>query len=265
MAISHDRYILARDLPDPRDYLYGVEGHHLRKAIPKRVDLRSHCPKVQNQGRLGTCTAHAVAAAFRYEQKVQKLRVIRPSRLFIYYNERKIGKQRKLKHVVRLRDALKSVSKHGVCPESLWEYNDDSRTFWIKPPKEAYNAATLRRVFEYHRIPNEEAKPATFLRLLKRCLADRCPVLFGFSVYESFETGSVMRTGVMVRPNTRKEKFHGGHAVMAVGYDDNKRAVLVRNSWGGEWGTGGHFWMPYSIITDTKITHDFWTVRGVTG
>jgi len=265
MPNSETRHILARDIPDPRDYIYSVEPRHLRQALPMRVDLRPHCPRVQNQGRLGTCTAHAVAAAYSYEQKIQKLRVIRPSRLFIYYNERKVGKQRKLKHVVRLRDALKSVARHGVCPESHWQYTDDPHTFWIKPPQEAYEAASHRRIFEYHRIPIESMKPGLFLRHLKRCLADRCPVLFGFLVYDSFESGSVKRTGVMVKPDTRRESFHGGHAVMAVGYDDKKKAVLVRNSWGGKWGTGGHFWMPYSIVSNPDLAHDFWTVRGVTG
>lgn len=232
-----------------------------------RVDLRPHCPRVQNQGRLGTCTAHAVAAAYGYEQKVQKMRVITPSRLFIYYNERALTHQRKLKHVVRLRDALKAVAKKGVCPESLWRYSQNSHKFWKKPPKEAFDAATRRKVFEYHRIPIESLKPGVFLRHLKRCLADGCPVVFGFNVHESFEkpkTGK-WKNGIMPVPDQKTEECLGGHAVMAVGYDDRKQAVLVRNSWGRHWGRGGHFWMPYEVAGDPKFTHDFWTVRGVTG
>jgi C1A family cysteine protease len=173
--------------------------------------------------------------------------------------------QRKLKHVVRLRDALKAVAKKGVCPESKWRYSQEPHVFWKKPPKEAFDAATKRRVFEYHRIPIESLKPATFLRHLKRCLADRCPVLFGFTVYESFETKAVKKSGVVPEPDRKHEKLRGGHAVMAVGYDDRRKAVLVRNSWGPGWGIEGYFWMPYKLISDPKFAHDFWTIRGVTG
>ena len=256
------QHLLARDVADSRDYLYTLPRHHSREPLPARVDLRPKCSPVWNQGGLGTCTAHAVAAAFTYEQRLQGMRAINPSRLFIFFNERAITGQRGLRPVLYLRDALKAVTKHGVCHESAWPYTEDPKTVRAKPSKDAFAAASTRKVFEYHRIPHSH-KPSVLLRNLKGCLADGSPIVFGVEVYASFETDETRRTGIMPTPDTQHEVFKGGHAVMAVGYDDRKKAVLVRNSWGPKWGVKGHFWMPYKLITNPKLAHDFWTIRGV--
>ena len=263
--MSRTQYNLARDTPDARDSIYSPNKRELRRKLPSHVDLRLRCPRVQDQGAPGTCTAHAVAAAFAFEQRVHRAKVITPSRLFIFYNERALTGQTSVKCVVRLRDALKVVSKLGVCPESMWPYNEDSRVLRLKPPKEAFEAAGSYKIAQYHRIPIGHLKPETFLRHLKHCLADGHPFLFGFMLYESFETEAVKKSGIMPIPDRKHEKLVGGHAVMAVGYNDRRKAVLGRNSWGTDWGINGHFWMPYELIRDPTYAHDFWTVRGVSG
>jgi C1A family cysteine protease len=263
--MSRSRYILARDKPDARDSIYSVKKHELHAQLPHHVDLRRLCPRVQDQGDPGTCTAHAVAAAFAFEQRVHRVRVITPSRLFIFYNERALTGQDSVKCVVRLRDALKAVSKRGVCPESLWPYHEDARVLRLKPPKHAFTAASSHKLGKYHRIPIGHLKPDTFLRHLKYCLADGHPFVFGFTLYEGFESEEVKKSGVMPIPDRKHEKLIGGHAVMAVGYDDRKKAMLIRNSWGTDWGIRGHFWMPYELIKDPTFAHDFWTIRGVSG
>ena len=264
MPESRSRYTLARDVPDARDYVYSLERHQLGDPLSQRVDLRAGCPRVLDQGSIGTCTAHAVAAAFSYEEHRQKIRVISPSRLFIYYNERVLTHQRSLHCVVRLRDAIRAVAKIGACPESLWTYSQDPEKLTKKPPPEAFEAAARHQIVGYQRIPMGSLTPTVFLQYLKRCLADRSPFLFGFTVYESFESDPSLRSGVMPYPDTRREKKKGGHAVMAVGYDDRRKAVMVRNSWGTNWGIRGYFWMPYKVIVNPHLAHDFWTVRGVT-
>ena len=57
------------------------------------------------------------------------------------------------------------------------------------------------------------------------------------------------------------EELLGGHAVMAVGYEESSRRFLVRNSWGADWGLGGYFTMPYAYLTDPALSSDIWTVR----
>jgi C1A family cysteine protease len=265
MGLLKSRFTLARDDPDSRDHVYSLESQQIRGVLPPHVDLRPACSRVLDQGWIGTCTAHAIAAAYSYEQRVQKSPVITPSRLFIYYNERVLAHQRSLNCVVRLRDAIKAVAKRGVCAESLWPYSEDPKVVRSKPPKPAFEAAANHRIVEYHRILIESHKPAIFLVHLKRCLADGRPFVFGFMLYESLESAEVKRTGIMPFPNVKREQLKGGHAVLAVGYDDHRKAVLVRNSWGPNWGVRGHFWMPYRFITNPEFTHSFWTIRGVTG
>ena len=95
---------------------------------------------------------------------------------------------------------------------------------------------------------------------MKGCLAAGYPFVFGFAVYESFESKEVAQSGVVPMPKPG-ERVLGGHAVMAVGYDDEQRNFIVRNSWGSGWGQDGYFLMPYHYLHDPNLASDFWTVR----
>ena len=98
------------------------------------------------------------------------------------------------------------------------------------------------------------------LAQLKGCLAAGYPVVYGFSVYESFESAVVSRTGHVPMPKP-KERLVGGHAVVAVGYDDAKERFIVRNSWGASWGEEGYFTMPFAYLLDPNLSDDFWTIK----
>jgi C1A family cysteine protease len=97
---------------------------------------------------------------------------------------------------------------------------------------------------------------------MKGCLASGYPFVFGFSVYESFESPEVLDTGVVPMPSDGEAQL-GGHAVLAVGYDDATARFIIRNSWGTSWGDGGYGYMPYAYLTDSDLAADFWTIRVV--
>ena len=97
---------------------------------------------------------------------------------------------------------------------------------------------------------------------MRECLAEGYPFVFGFSVYEAFESEEVAKTGRLNLPQ-RGEKQLGGHAVMAVGYDDGEQRALIRNSWGTDWGMKGYFTIPYDYISNDNLADDFWTLRAL--
>ena len=237
------------DLPDTRDLMYSATRSVMKKVASK-VDLRSKCPAVYDQGALGSCTANGLGAAFQFEQIKQKITNWIPSRLFIYYNERVLMNTVNSDSGAYIRDGIKTMNKQGVCAESNWPY--DITKYTQKPPATCYSKALTNQVLSYMRINNSS------LTQLQSCLAEGFPFVFGFSVYESFR--SINKTGVMPMPKP-SEQLLGGHCVMAVGYDDTKHLFIVRNSWGSAWGDKGYFYMPYAYITDTNRCDDFWTIR----
>jgi len=245
------RYGWLPDLPDQRDFTYAAPARVLAR-LPPRMDLRPDCPPVYDQGELGSCTANAIGAAHQFGQLRQdSAKAFPPSRLFIYYNERAIENTIDTDAGAMLRDGIKTVVKQGVCPEPQWPYR--IADFARRPTKVCYRTALDHQVVSYRRL-------AQNLRQMKGCLADGYPFVFGFSVYESFESPAVARTGVVPLP-AAGERVLGGHAVMAVGYEDARARFLVRNSWGTQWGKRGYCFLPYAYLTGAGLAADFWTIR----
>lgn len=245
------KYGWAPDLPDHRDHLYSAPLPILVKLPPKK-DLRSGCPPVYDQGQLGSCTANAISGAIQFDQKKQGVKIFVPSRLFIYYNERDMEGTVNSDAGAQIRDGVKSVANLGVCPETEWPY--DINKFANKPTPKCYTDATKCQAVGYQRLDSSN------LNQLKGCIASGYPFVFGFTVYDAFESQEVAKTGVLNMPGP-KEKVQGGHAVLAVGYDDATQRFTVRNSWGKDWGIKGYFTIPYSYLTTTNLADDFWTIR----
>lgn len=250
---SHQWYGWVPDLPDQRDQVYAAPLAAIGR-LPASVDLRTGCPPVYDQGQLGSCTANAIAGALEFDQIKQGLGdVFAPSRLFIYYNERVMENTVDEDAGAMIRDGIKSVSKQGAPHESLWPYA--IAKFRTKPSAASYKDASRHPAVLYQRVTQHLAQ-------LKGCLAAGYPFVFGFTVYESFESATVGKTGHLGMPKPQ-EKTLGGHAVLCVGYDEKKQWFLVRNSWGTSWGMKGYFTMPYSYLTNPDLADDLWTIRVV--
>jgi len=250
-----------RDLPDHRDLLYSAPLAKL-KALPPKVDLRKHCARVYNQGALGSCTANAIAGAIQFDRRKSKQKPdFVPSRLFIYYNERVIEHTVHYDAGAQLRDGIKAVAKQGVCPETEWPYSDiappdENAPFPAnapagqKPPAKCYGDAARYAAIAYQRVQQT-------LSQMKGCLAEGYPFVFGFTVYEKWYRNP---TATLPLPSAH-ESVIGGHAVLAVGYDDTSQLFTFRNSWGTKLGDKGYFYMPYAYLTDVNLASDLWTIR----
>jgi C1A family cysteine protease len=254
-ASPHGGYGWVRDLPDARDFLYAAPLIRFPQGMPPAVDLRSACPPVYDQGQLGSCTANGLAGAIEFDQRKQGTKECTPSRLFIYYNERVIEGTVTQDSGAQVRDGIKSVVTLGAPPETDWPY--DIQEFAGKPPALAYADAKLDLVSSYARVSQN-------LTQMQGCLAEGYPFVFGFTVYESFESETVAETGLVPMP-APGEAVAGGHCVVAVGYDTAKRLFMIRNSWGADWGMKGYCLMPYEYLLNAQLASDFWTLRSVTG
>jgi C1A family cysteine protease len=238
--ISNTKWI--PDLPDHRDFKYKKTN----TVLPSKVDLRDKCSPVKNQGKLGSCTGNSIASMIE-EEIVEKVTV---SSLFIYFQERKIEGTISSDSGASIRDGIKACYKIGACNEIYYPYDID--LFKNLPSEIAYKDASLRKIKTFHRIDS--------LKDMLNCLASGHSVVMGFSLYESFMSDTVAKTGMMPYPKSN-ERLLGGHAVVAVGYDLNTKMLLVKNSWGKEWGREGYFWMPFKVVQNRYMSDDFWTIR----
>lgn len=250
-----------RDTPDFRDEIVQPRQFMTPMEIPAQIDLRSThpgMPGVYDQGAAGSCTGNAIAGAIEYrirQQANQKEFV--PSRLYIYYNERSIENTVNSDAGAAIRDGIQSVVQWGVCSESpqsdmstVWPYNLNN--LYTQPPTACYTAARKDLVRSYARVPQTtEAMCAV--------LAAGHPIVFGFTVYSSFESQQVASTGMVPLPSGN-DALEGGHAVMLVGYNNATQMFTVRNSWGSKWGDHGYCYMPYAYVEDPNLAADFWHI-----
>jgi C1A family cysteine protease len=236
------------DKLDTRDYKYTVT----KKVTPNIVDLRRYCSPIENQGSLGSCTGQAIAGAIELLNKRNgNHRDI--SRLFIYYYERLILGTVNYDSGAYIRDGIKATNHYGASLESYWPY--DIKKFKQEPIHEAKADALNRKVTRYERITNFNS--------CIDAISNGYPVIMGFHVYSSFMSMNVARTGIMPYPNTKRERLLGGHAVLLVGYNKTKKVFIARNSWGTSWGDRGYFYMPFSVVTNTSMSSDYWIIKSV--
>lgn len=240
------KYGWVPDVPDGRDFLYAAIRPRVRLAAS--IDLRRGCSPVEDQGRLGSCTANALAGILEFLDNHIDGSYEDTSRLFIYYNERAMQKTVAYDSGASLRIGIKTLAKTGSCYEAIWPY--EIAQFTMKPSARCYTQAKSHRIVSYHRIET--------LQEMLACLSEGYPFVFGFTVYENFESPETARTGI-VRMPAKTERALGGHAVMAVGYDQKQKVFIVRNSWGKNWGKAGYCMMPFAYLE--TLAADFWTVR----
>jgi C1A family cysteine protease len=236
-------------LPDLRDAKLQIEPV---TSLPNSIDLSSttNMPPIYDQGQLGSCTGNAIAGAVDFENHRQEGTFLTPSRLWIYYQERVIENTVSHDSGAQIRDGIKAVARLGVCPETDWPY--DISTFASAPAKKDYADSLKDRAVTYQAVPHD-------LFALKSVLAKGTVIVFGFTVYETFESQQVASSGIVPMPSPN-ENVVGGHAVVLAGYDDTVDRFRVRNSWGTSWGQGGYFEMPYLYVTSPSLASDFWVI-----
>lgn len=242
-----------------------AQKYNLSENNPTLFDLRNFVKLPEalsdiDQGSLGSCTANAISFAYAFNEIKQSNKdIFLPSRLFIYYNERLIEGTVNQDSGAQLVDGIKAINKYGVCDEHHWIY--DPLKFTVEPPKNIYEEAKNARAVKYASIDfSNDHTIADRIKHLKIALQSGYPVVFGFTVFSSFETEIVAQTGIVPIPSY-EDQILGGHAVCAVGFDESY--FIVKNSWGPKWGKNGYFYMPAEYLADPNLADDFWIITNV--
>lgn len=236
------------DVPDFNDFPF-TRLIRIPKKLPPAIDLRPGCSPVEDQEQLGSCTGNASAGGVEFLELKDGAAFCDVSRLFIYRGARVIEGTVAQDSGAEIRDCVKSLAKQGVCSEKSWPYVIGK--FADKPPAACYKEALTRQILSYYRIKT--------LAEMKACLAAGLPFIFGFAVYESFESEQVARTGKVPMPKPFESQL-GGHAVLAVGYNDKQKRFIVKNSWGTDWGMKGYFTLPYAYLENRDLSDDLWAI-----
>jgi len=225
------RFGCIKDKFDDRDYL--MRAYLPVVKLPKKVDYTQKMSPIRDQGEEGTCVGFAVASGMKeYQEILDYQKLVELSPRFVYSECKKIDGMPE-EEGTTIRASMQVLEKLGVCQEKLWPYQPHQKD----EPKEGAKANAQKfRIITYARILN--------LNELRMVLLSKGPVVLGIEVFEGMLK---TKTGMVPLPK-KNETSVGGHAICAVGYDDEKELVKFKNSWSEKWGQQGFGYLPYAYI-----------------
>lgn len=252
MSDDWSKYRTDTCAPDPR----GIVAPQLMgdgARLPTRVDLRADMPPIEDQGEVQSCAANAIGAAMDYLMKKRGNNGLKLSRLFIYFNGRAIVGMEGRDGGMPTGSALASLMAVGACEDKFWPFTQDR--VLMRPDDNSYRNSLTFTDIQYAQVrPGEPARQA---------LANGWPVVFRYFGPKAM-LDAAAPTGRMAAWGNRAPAQQGfGHTMLAVGYDDDAKTILVRNSWGERYGDRGYFTMPYDTLEATTNDFEFWSIAAV--
>lgn len=213
------------------------------ETLPRSVDLSEYLPPVDSQGAIGSCSGWATI----YYSKTLQQNMVRgwganaPERIFspLYtYVQITNGENRGSSIVAHMAMAVEQgAATLATMPEL--------RDIDARPSNAAREEAAHYRAIRYDNISvydRENDRRYVPVDRVRTALAQGNSVVVGVDVYQNFYS---YRGGVY---NSTSGQLGGGHAMTAVGYDDDRRVLKVVNSWGPHWGDNGFWHVTYDIF-----------------
>ncbi|WP_169711832.1 C1 family peptidase [Henriciella litoralis] len=221
-------------------------------SLPERIDLREFCSPVENQLTTNSCTANAIVGALEYHQRRAKQPQIDLSRLFVYYNARRLSETENQDVGSFIHHVMAAVLAYGACEERIWPF--EMAMLKTRPTEAAYQNAMMHEAVQYARTPLGP--------IAMQALAAGLPVVFG-AYFPSAYFDEAHRTGTMPQDAQRRERPASGHAMLIVGYDLPTKTWLVRNSWGEGYADKGYFRVPFDTMVSYSDPTHFWTIGAI--
>ena len=223
-----------------------------KEVAEPNIDLRDKFTPIKNQGGIGACTVFAITSIFEYILKKNSDEHNDLSESFVYYNVRHADGNETIDTGSSYQDVIKSMGTEGICSEQLHPYTEDLSAV---PSDEAYEDGKSRRIIKALNVIIDE-------KAIKSAIQEGYPVAISLKVYNSFSSttfsgkGSNINSSGFVTYPTDEEIVSGEfgyHAMVIVGYIDETKHFVVRNSWGKEFGDNGYCYIPYSYICDSDL------------
>jgi C1A family cysteine protease len=288
MPFRIKRFGWKRDFNDPRDYtpeqqevkkiVTGNDSKKIRltaSAMPKKIDNRAWCSPIEDQGQIGSCTANAGVGMYEYMERRAFGKHIDGSRLFLYKATRLLmGEEGIGDSGAYIRTTLGAIRLFGIPNEQYWPYSDDQTKFDLMPDAWLWALGQSFQSVKHFRL-DYSANGEENVQIMRENVAKGYALDFGFAVFDGSMSDAQSNGGIFTYPSSSEEQI-GGHSVLIVGYDDEKKAknprdgntktgcFLIRNSWGESWGDHGYGWIPYAYFmtgaNGDVLADDVWTV-----
>jgi C1A family cysteine protease len=252
--------------------------------LPEAADLRPQMSPVANQGSFGSCTSFASIKGFREWLCRKEGRPMELSPRFFWYAARKFYDQKNPGDLIRNRNkglptgfAMQTLKVWGTVAEKAFPYPTlaqfaqirqlpaDQKTAEldklaaVEPPKAMFDEAKRLKV-------DQAIYTVGSIRGMRKAFSEGKPVVIAARLFSSFKSEAVKKTGLVPVPNLKTDTEVGGHAMCAVGFDNRRKVIIVRNSWGPDWGDGGYCYLPYDYFKlkdgeGRALIRGGWTIR----
>ena len=236
---------IRKDHADARDLEFDVGDFDESK------DLRRYLFDVENQKASEGCAGFAMSTILEmWLKRDHPARAVELSPLFAWWNARFLEGEAGKNEPVTARSALKTLRRHGICPESTWKF-DESKWF-VRPSRTAFRTARHYRISTYRRCRSVEA--------IKSAISQELPVFLGMELREGFAniSGS-LETHPRQFVGYRRNPKTGGHFMAIVGY--RHEGAIVVNSWGTDFHDQGCVLIPWDVLVEDQ--YDVWVVTGL--
>jgi C1A family cysteine protease len=242
---------------DPRDYIYTKLIGTIAAEPAISIDYRPNLPPVFDQEQRGSCVACASIWTIKAYEEIKQ--GYYPSDGFsaaFLYSLCKQNDGMPSEEGTQPKTAMQVLQKYGVCPENIMPYSTLTDLPIPQVPQvsgKALDAAAVFRIETYAQLCSSyDMNRNQVLNAMRQALKREGPFMIALLVCENFEPDE---NNFLPLP---EGSVRGGHAVGIVGDLPNSGCLILRNSWGVDWGDKGYAYLPYEWIS--RISHMGWCV-----